>query len=195
MTPTELYKQKRLSIPEAVSLVQSHQTIAVGLAGSEPPGLLGEQGNHKDRLEDVAIWIALPLRQYDFVLKPEMAGHFFIENWFYGAPDREVQPQGRTSYIPNNLHAAARVRLEAAGGNLDIYWGTATPPDERGYMSLLLGIVYEKYLIERADLVILEINENLPWTLGDTHIHISDVDYVVENPQPLTAASVTQRLN
>ena len=191
MTPKELHKQKLLKIPEAVSLVQSHQTIAVGLAGSEPPGLLGELGNHKNRLEDVTVWVALPLRRYDFVLKPEMAGHFFIENWFYGAPDREVHAQGRTSYIPNNLHAAARVRLEAAGNQLDIYWGTATPPDERGYMSLSLGIVYEKFLIERADLVVLEINENLPWTLGDTHIHISDVDYVVENPQPLIELPVT----
>jgi acyl-CoA hydrolase len=191
MTPNEMYRQKLLSIPEAVSLVQSHQTIAVGLAGSEPPGLLGELGNHKDRLEDVTVWVALPLRKYDFVLKPEMAGHFFIENWFYGAPDREVHPQGRTSYIPNNLHEAARVRLEAAGNQLDIYWGTATPPDERGYMSLSLGIVYEKYLIERADLVVLEVNENLPWTLGDTHIHISDVDYVVENPSEPIELPVT----
>jgi acyl-CoA hydrolase/ABC-type branched-subunit amino acid transport system substrate-binding protein len=191
MTSSDLYKQKLLSIPEAVSLVQSHQTIAVGLAGSEPPGLLGELGNHKDRLEDVTVWVALPLREYDFVLKPEMAGHFFVENWFYGAPDRDVHPQGRTSYIPNNLHAAARVRLEAAGGKLDIYWGTATPPDERGYMSLSLGIVYEKYLIENADLVVLEINENLPWTLGDTQIHISDVDYVVENTEPLVELPVT----
>jgi acyl-CoA hydrolase/ABC-type branched-subunit amino acid transport system substrate-binding protein len=191
MTPKKLYKQKLISIPEAVSLVQSHQTIAVGLAGSEPPGLLGELGNHKHRLENVTVWVALPLRKYDFVLKPEMAGHFFVENWFYGAPDREVHPQGRTSYIPNNLHAAAKVRLEAAGGKLDIFWGTATPPDERGYMSLSLGIVYEKYLIERADLVVLEINENLPRTLGDTHIHISDVDYVVENPFELIELPVT----
>lgn len=182
MTPSDLYKNKLISIPEAVSLVNSHQTIAVGLAGSEPPGLLSELGNHKDRLEDVTVWVALPLRPYDFVLNPDMAGHFFVENWFYGAPDREVHPQGRTSYIPNNLHAAAKVRLEAAGGKLDIYWGTATPPDSRGYMSLSLGIVYEKYLIERADMVVLEINERLPRTLGDTHVHISDVDYVVENP-------------
>ena len=136
MTPKDLYKQKLISIPEAVSLVNSNQTIAVGLAGSEPPGLLTELGNHRDRLIDVTVWVALPLREYDFVLKPEMSGHFFVENWFYGAPDRSVHPQGRTSYIPNNLHAAAKVRLEAAGGKLDVYWGTATPPDERGFMSL-----------------------------------------------------------
>jgi acyl-CoA hydrolase len=175
-----------------VGLVQSHQTIAIGLAGSETPGLLSELGTHKDRLKDVTVWLALPLREYEFVLDPSMAGHFFVENWFYGAPDRQVHSQGRTSYIPNNLHAAARVRLEAAGNQLDIFWAAATPPDSRGYMSLSLGIVYEKFLIEAADLVVLEINENLPWTLGDTQIHISDVDYVVENHTPLIELPITE---
>ena len=185
MDPQHLLKQKKLSIPEAVSLVQSHHIIGTAMAASEPVGLLTELANHKDRLWDVTVWVCLPLRLYDFVLKPEMAGHFFVENWFYGAPDREVHPQGRTSYIPNNLHAAAKVRLEAAGNHLDVFWGTATPPDERGYLSLSTCLVIEKILMDAADLVVLEINENLPWTLGDTQIHISEVDYLVENHVPL----------
>jgi acyl-CoA hydrolase/ABC-type branched-subunit amino acid transport system substrate-binding protein len=191
MDPRQLYKQKLLSIPDAVSLVHSHQTIGVALAASEPPGLLGELGKHKDRLEGVTVWVALPLRRYDFVYEPGMAGHFFVENWFYGAPDREVHPQGRISYIPNNLHAAAKVKLAAAGGHLDIFWGTATPPDRRGFMSLSVGLIYEKILIEAADLVVLELNENLPWTLGDTQIHISEVDHVVENHVPMFELPVT----
>ena len=93
MDPAELYRQKLVSIPEAVGLVQSRQTIGVALAASEPPGLLGELSNHKDRLENVTVWVALPLRPYDFVYQPEMAGHFFVENWFYGAPDRQVHAQ------------------------------------------------------------------------------------------------------
>jgi acyl-CoA hydrolase len=52
-------------------------------------------------------------------------------------------------------------------------------------MSLSLGLVVEKQMIEAADLVILEINRNLPWTLGDTQIHISEVDAIVENHVPL----------
>jgi hypothetical protein len=42
MHPGELRRQKPISIPESVSLVQSHQTVGVALAASEPPGLLGE---------------------------------------------------------------------------------------------------------------------------------------------------------
>jgi acyl-CoA hydrolase len=52
-------------------------------------------------------------------------------------------------------------------------------------MSLSLSLIIEKQLIEAADLVVLEINENMPWTLGDTQIHISEVDHVVENHIPL----------
>ncbi len=185
MDPKELYQQKLITIPEAVNMVQSHQTIGVAMAGSEPPGLLAELGRHADRLEDVTVWVCLPVRQYDFILKPEMTGHFFVENWFYGAPDRKVHPEGRTSYIPNNLHQAATVKLAAAKDHLNVFWGTATPPDKRGYMSLSLGLVIEKQLMAAADLVVLEINEALPWTLGDTQVHISEVDWVVENSVPL----------
>ncbi len=177
--------QKLITIPDAVGLIHSHHVIGTAMAASEPVGLLTELGKQKDRLENVQVWVCLPLRLYDFVLKPEMAGHFFVENWFYGAPDREVHPGGRISYIPNNLHAAAKVRLEAADNHLDVFWGTATPPDERGYMSLSTCLVIEKMLIEAADLVVLEINENLPLTLGDTQIHIDDVDYLVENHVPV----------
>jgi len=92
---------------------------------------------------------------------------------------------GRMSYTPNNLHRASSDKLAATRGKLNVFWGTATPPDSRGFMSLSLGLVVEKQLIEAADLVVLEINENLPYTLGDTQIHVSDVDVVVENHVPL----------
>jgi len=181
MDPKTLYKQKLVTIPEAVALVRSHQTIGTGIAASEAPGLLTELGRQYERLADVTVWVCLPLRMYDYITKPEMAGHFFSENWFFGAPDRAAHAQGRNSFLPANLHAAGMNKLKANGGHVNIFFGTATPPDSRGYMSLSLGLVVEKDFMEAADLVVLEINENLPWTLGDTHVHISDVDYVVEN--------------
>jgi acyl-CoA hydrolase len=185
MDPNLIYQSKKITIPEAVGLVKSNDTLAIAIAASEPPGLLAELGRHKDRLENVHTWVCLPMRPYDYATKPEMNGHFFVENWFYGAPDRKVHPQGRMSYIPNNLHRASTDKLLATGGKLNVFWGTATPPDSRGFMSLSLGLVIEKQLIEAADLVVLEINENLPYTLGDTQLHISDVDYVVENHVPI----------
>ena len=133
-----------------------------------------------ERLENVTLWTCLPMRAYDIFMQPEMDGHFFNENWFYGAPDRKVHPEGRVSYTPNNLHLAAQDKLYGTGGKLNVFLGTCTPPNENGYVSISLGAVVERELIDAADLVVLEVNRKLPWTEGDTVIPLSLADYFVE---------------
>jgi len=178
----ELYKRKLISLEEAVRLVQSNQKICTAMAASEPAGLLTALTGRKDELENVTIVSCLIMRDYE-IFKPEMTGRFLNETWFYGPGDRANHVHGNVTYIPNNLHEAGKKKL--ANDKINIFWGTATPMDKRGYFSLSLGLTYEKLMIEQADLVVLEINENLPWTLGDTQVHISEIDHVVENTIPL----------
>ncbi|MFW5979868.1 MAG: acetyl-CoA hydrolase/transferase family protein [Halanaerobiales bacterium] len=176
------YKEKLISIPEAVGMVKSNQKICTAMAASEPQGLLKQLSKRKSEVKDVNIVSCLMMGDYDF-LQPEMKGHFLNETWFYGPTDRENHPHGNVTYIPNNLHEAGEKKIE--NDDIDIFWGTATPMDDLGFFSLSLGLTYEKMMIEEADIVVLEINENLPWTLGDTQVHISQIDYVVENTAPL----------
>ena len=182
MDVQELYNEKLITIPEAVSKVESNMKVATAMAGSEPQGLLTELGKHKDEVENVNIVTCLMMGDYEF-LKPEMKGHFLNETWFYGPGDRANHKHGNVTYIPNNLHEAGTMKIE--NDNINIFWGTATSMDKNGFFSLSLGLTYEKQMIENIDMVVLEINENLPWTLGDTQVHISDVDFVVENNAPL----------
>lgn len=179
----ELYKQKLISIPEAVWMVQSNQSICTAMAASEPPGLMSALGSIKDRVENVTVITTLAMRPYDFFSKPEMKGHFRMETWFMGDAARAAHQYGTVSYIPNNLHEAGPRR--AMHLPPDIFWGTASPMDKHGYFSLSLGVTYEKVMVEKAETVVLEINENLPRTYGDTMVHISEVDYIVENTTPL----------
>jgi len=178
-----MYAEKLISIPDALGMLRSGQRVVAAMCASEPVGLLSNLEHHADRLEDVHVFMCLPMRQYGFYTKPEMAGHFFLENWFYGVPDRKAHPLGMVSYVPNNLHRAGSDRIHAGG--LNVFWGTATPPNDRGIMSLSTSLVFERQLLDAADLVVLEINSNLPWTLGDTQISLRDVDYVVEHETPL----------
>ncbi len=63
--------------------------------------------------------------------------------------------------------------------------GTCTPPpNNEGLISLSMGVVVEREMIDAADMVILEVNPLMPWTEGDTVIPMSKVDYFVENPAP-----------
>ena len=166
-------------------MVQSGMVLSIGIAASEPVGMLEELARQADRLENVTTWTCLPMRAYDIFMKPEMEGRIFNENWFYGAPDRAVHNEGRVSHTPNNLHRAATDKLIGHGGKLDMLLGVCTPPNAEGLVSLSMGAVVEREMIDAADLVILEVNRNLPWTDGDVVIPLSLVDHFVEFDSPL----------
>lgn len=185
MPPLKKFEEKYISLEEAVSKVKSNDTIGVGIAGAEPVGLLTALAKRAKSLDNVHFWTCLPMRPYDIFTNPAMAGHIFNENWFYSPTDRATHADGRVSYVPNNLHRAGTDKLYSTKGKLNVFWGTATPPNEDGYLSLSIGLIVQKDLFEAADLKILEINENLPFTYGDTLVHISEVDFVVENHVPV----------
>ena len=177
--------KKTISMADAVAMVKSNQVVGMAIAAGEPVGLLTELASQKDRVENVTMLTCLPMGSYDIFAKEEMLGHFFNDNWFYSPVDRKVHPWGGVSYVPNNLHRAGEDKLIALNGKINVFWGTATPPDKDGKMSMSLGLVVEKELMKAADLVIFEVNENLPYTYGETEISIDDVDYIVENHRPI----------
>ena len=185
MTWQEEYQSKLIGMSEAVGLVQSGMTVSIGIAASEPVGMLEELARQAGRLENVTTWTCLPMRAYDIFMRPEMEGRIFNENWFYGAPDRAVHHEGRVSYTPNNLHKAGTDKLKGTNGHLDMMLGVCTPPNADGLVSLSMGVVAEREMIDAADIVILEVNRNLPWTDGDVVIPISLVDHFVEHDSPL----------
>jgi acyl-CoA hydrolase len=113
-----------------------------------------------------------------------------MESWYFGNSERELYKKGLVSFIPNNLHNAGREKIQAEP--INVFVGTATPPDSHGFMSLSLCLVYEKDMIENADLVVLEINENFPRTFGDTQVHVDDVDLLVQNNAPLLTVPAVQ---
>lgn len=102
MPANQTYLQKRISLAEAAAMVQSGQYLCASMCASEPVGLLSELESQADRVEDVHVWMCLPMRQYGFYTKPEMAGHFHLDNWFYGVPDRKAHSLGTVSYIPRS---------------------------------------------------------------------------------------------
>lgn len=178
-----LYRSRTTSIEEAVSRIKSGDDIIVAQCASEPQGCMSKLHLAKDRVENVRVFSVLTLKPYDFYMMPEMKGHFELCSWFHAPGSREALKHGTgtVTYVPNMLHRAALDRIHARKPS--IFIGTCTPPDSKGFVSLSLGITYEKDVLEAADLVILEVNERLPRTFGDTHVHVQDVDLFVEHTQ------------
>jgi acyl-CoA hydrolase len=183
MKHQDIYKGKLVAIDEAVSHIQSDNDVIVAQAASEPQGCMSRFHIVADRVSNVRVFSVLTLKEYDFYAKKEMKGHFELASWFHAPGSRAALKAGTgtVTYVPNMLHRAATDRIHAR--RPDIFFGTCTPPDKHGFVSLSLGITYEKDIMEHARLVVLEVNPRLPRTFGDTQVHVSQVDWFVEHDQ------------
>lgn len=179
----EIYQSKLIPAKKIADLIQSNSDIIVGQCASEPQGCMQHFHLAKDRVQNVKVFSVLTLQAYDFYIKPEMKGHFELCSWFHAPGSRKAlkEKTGTVTYVPNMLHRAASDRVKVKRPHMFV--GTCTPPDENGFVSLSLGLTYEKDMLEVAEISVLEVNEQLPRTFGDTQVHVSDVNYFVEHHQ------------
>lgn len=175
----ELYNSKKITVDEALCKIKSGDQIISALAAAEPKSILERLHEISDKVQDVTIVTCLPMGVYPYYENPKYKDSFFMEGWFYSGAIRKAHENRNVSFIPNHLHLAASKRLIHRKPN--IFIGSACPMDKHGYISLSLSATYEREMIANADIVILEINPNMPRTFGDTIIHISEIDYLVES--------------
>ncbi len=183
MNNKELYQCKLVGIEEALKQIKSGQEVVCALIACEPATMLSQLHTIKDRVEDVSVVTALLMYEYEFFMNPEMKGHFIMNDWFYTGGARKAHPHGTVSYVPLELHRCIASRT--AYRQPDVFLGCASPMDKHGFLSLSLNTVYEKDLVEKANTVIIEVNPNFPRTYGDTNIHISQIDYIIETVRPV----------
>ena len=168
---------KTISVTEALKLVKNDQHIVTGLAAAEAKLFMENLHTIANDVENVTVTNCLSLYQNTFLDK-QYKKSFNIDSLFFSPPMRKAHKHGNAEFVPNNLHLAGSDRLKHI--TPDIYVGAATPPDKHGFVSLSLSNTYEKQMIEKAKLVILEINHNYPRTFGDVEVHIDDIDYLIE---------------
>lgn len=183
MNYKETYQSKVVSVQEALKQIKSGQEVVCALVGSEPVAMLSQLHTVKDRVDNVSVVTAFMMNEYEFFMNPEMKGHFLLNNWFYTSGARQAHKLGTVSYLPMELHRFVSCRLGYKPP--DVFLGCASPMDKHGYLSLSLCVAYEKDLAERADTVILEVNPKFPRVYGDTQIHISEIDYIIESNRDL----------
>jgi acyl-CoA hydrolase len=178
------YGMKVISAEEAVQKIKSGMEVVVS-ATSEPRDIMEKFETVEDGVSNVKVFSFLTVNPYEAFVSPAKSGQFEMCSWFHGACARAgmAARSGCISYVPNMLHNAAIDFLETRIPN--IFFGTCTPPDKHGFVSLGLGAMYEKDMVEAAEVVILEVNEGLPRVFGDTAVHINDVDFFVESGRGL----------
>ncbi len=180
-------KAQRITALEAVKLVKSNDHIVIGMMGAEPQNFMRVLHTVADRVKNVTISNCLPILEADFFMNPEYKESFNVGGWFYTNTLRKIHKNGNVSFIPNHLHLAGKKRFEHMKPNIFIM--ATSVPDKHGFVSLSIQNVYEMDAVEKADIVIFEINPNFPRTFGDNQVHLSQVDYIIDADYPVPSSA------
>ena len=185
MSWRDAYERNICPAEEAVSVVDSGQRLYVSGNAATPFTLLDALAARGDELDDVEVIHVLLFSKEpsDPLSRPEMAGHFRHNSLFVGPADREAVNTGRADYTPVFLSEIPRLlRTELP---IDVALVHTSPPDEHGFLSLGVECVSTMAALETAHTVVAQVNERMPRTLGNSFVHASRLDRVVEVDEPL----------
>jgi 4-hydroxybutyrate CoA-transferase len=177
------YKKKLVTAEDAVSVIKSGDRVYISGNAATPYVLLNALASRKDELEDVELAHVLLLGE-DPLSRPEMEGHFRHNSLFVGPADRKAINEGRADYIPIFLHQIPGL-IYSGQMPLNVTMLHLSPPDEHGFMSFGVEVLASKAAAEKAQIVIAQVNEEMPRVLGDSFIHVSRVHKIVEISEDL----------
>jgi len=177
------YKNRLCSADEALQVVKSGDRVVFAHATGEPLDLVDALVARAPELRDVEIVHMVAMGKGEYA-KPEYAESFFHNSVFVGASTREAIHAGRGDYVPTHFHEIPNLFLK---GYLppDVVLVHLSPPDKHGFCSFGISVDYTKPASSVAKTVIAQVNPNMPRTHGDSFIHVSQIDRIVESEQPI----------
>jgi 4-hydroxybutyrate CoA-transferase len=173
---------KIVSPAEAVSEIASGQRLYLQCAAATPTVLLDALVARAPDLSDVEV-VHLHTEGPGPHLAPEMAGHFRHRALFIGPNARQAVNEGRADFVPVFLSDVPRL-FDSGALPLDAVFVNATPPDGHGFCSLGTSVEAMHAAVRAARTVIVQLNAAMPRTLGESFIHVNDIDLAVEVDVP-----------
>lgn len=176
------YKRKLSSLEEAVSVVKSGDCVYTSGNAATPYALLRALAQ-REELNNVTLTHVLMIGEdpLEEVVKAGKARH---NSLFVGSADRAAVNSGKADYVPIFLNEIPSLFYDNLI-KLDVAFIHVSPPDEHGFVSLGVEVLASKAAVDCAKIVVAQVNDQMPRTLGDTFIHISKIDKIVEVSEPL----------
>jgi acetyl-CoA hydrolase len=177
------YQSRVVTAQEAVQAIKSGNRVFMTGNVSVPQKLLPALVEYAPNLTDVEICQALSVGPADYV-NPEMAGHLRVNTLFVSSNVRKAVQEGRADFTPVLL-SEFPLLFKNRILPLDVALIHVSPPDEHGFCSLGVEVGLTKSPAESAKIIIAEVNEQMPRTLGDSFIHVSRLSYIVPVNYPV----------
>jgi len=178
-----IYQSRIVSPQDAVRCIKSNSRIFLTGNVSVPQRTLAALVEYAPNLENVEICQALTIGPADYV-KPEMEGHLRVNTLFISHNVRQAVQEGRADFTPVLL-SEFPLLFKRGILPLDVAIIHVSPPDEHGFCSLGVEVGLTKSPAESAKIIIAEVNQQMPRTLGDSFMHVSRLNYIIPVDYPI----------
>jgi 4-hydroxybutyrate CoA-transferase len=177
MMMQELFRH-RITTPEAaVEVIQPGMRVFLTGNCSVPQQLLRALVAAAPSLHDVEIVQVLTIGPADYV-EPGMERHLRVNTLFISDNVRQAVNEGRADFTPCFLSEIPGLFTRGLLP-VDVALVHVSPPDEHGFCSFGIEVGITKPAAQSAKVIIAEVNEQMPRTLGDSFIHLSKIDHIV----------------
>jgi itaconate CoA-transferase len=191
-TPAEEYFAKLTTAEKAVEKIQDGSTLCLALAAGMPASLAKAVSDRilAGSLKDLNLYYQHSMKySEETLIRSEVLSKVDARVFFMGDPDRKMVAKGISenrkylSYVPINFSNIPRALTEHIRVNTFVV--TVSPMDKSGHFSLGTNNDYASIVLRHCDRVVVEVNRNMPRVFGDSLVHVSEVDAIVENHVPL----------
>jgi len=182
-TPLKEPAYRHSEAEEALSSIRRGSRVFIGTGCGKPQMLVNTLMSMAPTLADTEIMHIITAGTAPYT--EESFAHCFRHNAFFiGANTRKAIWEGRADYTPIFL-SEIPMMFKTGRIHVDTALISVSPPDKYGYVSLGVSVDVTKSAAECADYVVAEVNPNMPRTLGDSFLHVSQIDAFVYNTDPL----------
>jgi 4-hydroxybutyrate CoA-transferase len=171
---------KQVTPDAAVAMIGGGRTMVASPGCGAPVTLLEAIGRQAPVLEGSRLYSGMLLGDYPFLTAVE-EGLISYGTWHVMSPVRDLVANGTVDFFPIR---GSKVPALMGQLGVDTALIRVTPPDRHGYCSLGPSVSYPLLAVRMAGLVVAEIDEAMPRTLGESSIHMSEIDVAVAADRP-----------
>lgn len=182
------YGTRMASAVEAIKSIRAGSTIFIGTGCGQPQHLVNALVKHSKHIFDANILHFLPMGTIPYMGK-QFQDKFKMNSFFITENVRDAFNQGIVDYTPIFLSDIPR-QFQSGSIPIDVALISIAPPDVNGMCSLGVSVDIVKSAAANARYVIAQVNRHMPWTLGDSFIHVNSIDMLVPCDEPIIAVEV-----
>jgi len=184
------YVLKKKSVDKAIGLIRSGQRIFIGSYCGEPQYLVKELAGKSHHFSDLEIIRLMSLETTSLTLIADKTRDqsLNIRSIYLGSAKSDSLAKNKRFYTPVNISLTPRL-FTSRRIPIDVALIQVSPPDDFGWMSLGVSVDVTQAAALSADVVIAQVNEKMPMVLGQSFLHVNDVDTIVEHDEELLTMS------